>query len=167
MGASRRRIEGGFTLVEVLVALAIFALASLVLCASYLNIMNGYQASAKGLGEDPDVSFARNQLLTMGDLATAENGLEYDTPDNPPLDPARHVKWTADIEPFSGSSATPPTDLFTVTLTVVVSSSGGQPRTVVDTFNLLRPTWSDPTTHANQRTTNTQAILKLQGKTPS
>lgn len=166
MAPKRRRIERAFSLIEVMVALAIFALASLVLAASYLNIMTGYQAATKGLQEDPDLEFARNQLLQMGDLATAEAGLEYDTPDNSPLDPARHVKWTADIEPFSGSSPTPPTDLFTVTLTVESTPPGGSPRTMVDVFQLLRPTWSDPTTRTNERQANTAAILKLQGRTP-
>lgn len=166
MGALQRRINQGFSLVEVMVALAIFGLASLVLAASYLNVMTSYQSSTKGLLEDPDLAYARDQLLQMANLTDAENGLEYDTPDNPPLDPARHVKWTADIEPFSGSTQTPPTDLFTVTLTLVDTAPGAQPKTVVDVFQLLRPTWSDPTTRSTQRQANTTAILKMQGKSP-
>jgi hypothetical protein len=148
-----------------MVAVAIFALACVYLASSYLNILKGYQMASTGLQEDPDVAFARGQVMQIADLATAEAGLEYDTPDSSPLDPSRHVKWTADIEPFTGSTATAPTDVFTVTLTVVVSGSGGQPRTTVDVFNLLRPTWSDPTARSTQRQANTSAILQLQGKT--
>ena len=131
------RPDRGFTLIEVLIALAIFALAALYLAAAYLNIQNSYAAVSRGLGEDSDVAFSRNELLQITDLATAEAGVEYDTPDVPG-DPSRHVKWTADIEPTN----TP--DVFTVTMTVVVAPSGGTSQTTVDTFTVLRPTWSDP-----------------------
>ena len=83
---------------------------------------------------DEDVSFARSQLLSQADLQTAENGAEFDDGD-------RHVKWTAEIEP---AGARPTCSRVTFTCTVTEPSAPG-PRTVVETFMLLRPTWSDPT----------------------
>lgn len=146
-----------------MVALAIFTMAAVVLAASYLNVQNSYAAASRGLQEDPDVQFCRRQLLQITDLATAEAGLEWDTPDNP-TDRTRHVKWTADIEPFAGSTTTAPTDLFTVTMTVMVTEPGGTTNQLVDTFTVLRPTWSDPTTRSETRQSNIQAIMKLQGR---
>jgi general secretion pathway protein I len=159
---SPNRLErfAAFTLLEVLVALAIFALGAIYLASSYVNILNAYARASKGGGADPYVQFARQQLLTQTDLATAQLGDEFDTPDNPPYAPTQHVKWTADIE------TTSTTDLFTVTFTCVVSPPGGatgNARTEVETFMLLRPTWSVPTDRTTVRQNNVTAIAQLQG----
>jgi len=44
--------EGAFTLMEVLIAIAIFSMAAIVLGAAYLNIINNYSAISRGTGED-------------------------------------------------------------------------------------------------------------------
>lgn len=154
---SSRRTKG-FTLLEVLVALLVFSMASIVLVASYLNILNAYKATNQGLEEDRHVQFCRDDLMKISDLTTAQAGDEFDTADNPPTDPGKHVKWTADIEP------TNTTDVFTVTLTVVVSGGGADPVQTVDTFTLLRPTWSQPTDRNTLRQSNVARVMQLQGR---
>jgi general secretion pathway protein I len=149
-----REHAGGFTLIEVMVALAIFALTAVVLGAAYVNVLNSFEVARNSNVNNEDVSFARSQLLSQADLQTATAGSEFDDGD-------RHVKWTAEIDPANE------TDLFTVTFTCVISeTSAGAPRTVVETFMLLRPTWSDPAARSTLRQAAADRIAQAQGKTP-
>jgi general secretion pathway protein I len=146
------RTRSAFTLIEVLLSLVIFAMTAVVLGGAYVNVLNSYEAAQKANMSDADVSFARSQLLTQADLATAQAGAEFDDGD-------RHVKWTADIEP------TDTTDLFTVTFTCVFSGGAGvEAKTVVETFVLVRPTWSDPTARSTLRSNAASRIATFQGK---
>jgi general secretion pathway protein I len=146
------RTRRAFTLIEVLAALAIFALTAVVLGAAYLNVLNSYQVAERTNANDDAVDFARSQLLVISDLATAETGQEFD-------DGPRHVKWTAEIDPTST------TDLFTVTFTCVVSAPppDGE-KTTKQTFMLMRPTWSDPTERSSLRQNAANRIAVLQGR---
>ncbi|MGH7996094.1 MAG: PulJ/GspJ family protein [Opitutaceae bacterium] len=154
----------GFTVPEVLVALAIFALASIVLGSTYLNIITAYARAANGGAEDPYLAQARQELMTQTDLTAAEAGDEFDTPQEPAVPgqtaaPSEHVKWTADIEP------TQVADLFTVTFTCVLTPTGaGAAKTDVETFMLLRPTWSQPTDRPTLKQNAATAIAVLQGR---
>jgi general secretion pathway protein I len=149
------RRKGGFTLIEVLLALMVFGLTAVVLGASYLNVLNSYEAAQRSNQDGDEIAFARSQLLVIADLPTAEAGQEFD-------DGNRHVKWTAGADP------TTTTDLFTVTFTCVISPSGAAaPRTVVETFMLVRPTWSDPTERTTLRQNAANRIALFQGKQPS
>jgi general secretion pathway protein I len=151
MSASRRAGRA-FTLVEVIVALAIFAMMAIVLGAAYLNILNSYAVMGRGSADDLDVAFARQELLTQPDLQTAEDGDEFDTADG------RHVQWTADIEQANT------TDLFTVTFSCQITSPEGKNDSVTQTFMLLRPTWSDPTDESSLRQAAATRIAVLQGR---
>lgn len=142
----------GFTLPEVMVALLIFTLAAIVLGASYVNILQAYQVADRVAGEDQDVAFARQELLTQADLATAEKGDAFDTVDG------RHVAWSAAITP----AAT--TDLFSVEFTCDITEPSPKPPTkVVQDFMLLRPTWSDPAERAKLRQAAANRIAVLHG----
>jgi general secretion pathway protein I len=144
----------GFTLIEVMVALMIFALTAVVLGGAYVNVLNSYEVARRANVNDEDVSFARSQLLAQSDLPTAQAGAEFD-------DDKRHVKWTAEIDPAET------TDLFTVTFTVVLTEPGSAPaKTVVETFMLLRPTWSDPSARTTLRQAAASRIAVVQGKQP-
>lgn len=148
------RRNSGFSLIEVLAALLIFTLTAVVLGGAYLNVLNSYEVAQRSNVNDNDVTFARSQLLTQPDLPTAQAGAEFD-------DGNRHVKWTAEIDPAET------TDLFTVTFTVVLTEPGTAPtKTVVETFMLLRPTWSDPTARSTLRQTAASRIAVVQGKQP-
>ncbi|HXN35207.1 MAG TPA: prepilin-type N-terminal cleavage/methylation domain-containing protein [Opitutaceae bacterium] len=141
-----------FTLVEVLLALVIFALTAVVLGGAYVNVLNGYESARQANADDADVSFARSQLLALSDLTAAQAGAEFDDGD-------RHVKWTAEVDPAET------TDLFTVTFTCVVTEGAGLgAKTVAETFMLLRPTWSDPTARSELRQGAATRIAVLQGK---
>lgn len=148
---SNRRTGPAFTLIEVLLALVIFALTAVVLGGAYVNVLNSYEVARRANVNDEDVSFARSQLLTQSDLPTAQAGAEFDDGD-------RHVKWTAEVEPANT------TDLFTVTFTCVLTEPRVDTRTVVETFMLLRPTWSDPTARTTLRQNAANRIAQYQGK---
>jgi general secretion pathway protein I len=140
-----------FTLIEVMVALVIFALTAVVLGGAYVNVLNSFEAARKANINDEDVSFARSQLLSQADLPTAQAGAEFDDGDC-------HVKWTTDIEPANT------TDLFTVIFTCVVTQPSVPTRTTVETFMLLRPTWSDPAARSTLRQAAADRIAQFQGK---
>jgi len=143
----------GFTLLEVLIALVIFAMAAAVLGAAYINVLMSYQIAGRSNADDLDIAYARQELETQIDLPTAQAGDKFENADG------NTIAWTSDIEPTTTA------DLFTVTLTCVISGSGPKlPRTVVQTFMLLRPTWSDPTDRSNLRQQAATRIAKLQGK---
>jgi general secretion pathway protein I len=144
--------SAGFTLIEVMVALAIFALTAVVLGAAYVNVLNSFEVARNSNVNNEDLFFARSQLLTQSDLQTATTGAEFDDGD-------RHVKWSAEIDPANT------TDLFAVTFTCVISDKGS-PRTVVENFMLLRPTWSDPTARSTLRQAAADRIAGVQGKKP-
>ena len=139
-------------MVEVLVALVIFALTAVVLGGAYVNVLNSYEIARKLNTRDQDIDFARSQLLAIADLAAAQAGAEFDDDD-------RHIKWTADIEPANT------TDLFTVTFTYeVTGASLPEPQKTVETFMLLRPTWSDPAAQSQLRQAASSRIAVLQGR---
>lgn len=121
----------GFTLVEVLVSLAIFAIAAVALSAAYTNILLAREAMRRLDDADDALARSRAALLETPGLGDAEAGGEIDLPGN------RKAAWRAEVEPTAVS------DLFSVTLTV--ETGGGAdaaepPR--AQTFYLLRPGWS-------------------------
>jgi general secretion pathway protein I len=154
------RARGGFSLLEVLVALMIFALAAVMLGSAYLNVLNSYVVAGRGTEGLQNIAFARLELLAQPDLTTAQAGDRFDAPAADPGRPGSHVSWTADIQP-AGT-----TDLFNVTLSCVIETDDPTTprRTVTQAFTLLRPTWSDPVDQAKLRQDAAQRIAVLQGR---
>jgi prepilin-type N-terminal cleavage/methylation domain-containing protein len=147
-----RRPGDGFTLIEVLVALVIFTLTAVVLGGAFVNVLNTYEIAQRENATDTDVSFARSQLLKQSDLQAAQNGAEFDDDD-------RHVRWTAEIDPAETA------DLFTVTFTCTITEpTVTAPKRTVETFMLLRPTWSDPTARSTLRANAASRIALAQGR---
>jgi general secretion pathway protein I len=150
--ASRR--SRGFTLLEVLVALAVFATASIVLASAYINILNGYDVAARANEADSDVAFARSLVLTMADRKKLEEGGQFDTAEG------GHVRWSVEI------NSTNTADVFSVNFTCEVTPGGNrEPEKTVETFTLLRPTWTiDAAEHDKLREDAKKRILDMQGQ---
>jgi general secretion pathway protein I len=135
-GAFGRR---GFTLLEVLLAFALFAVAVVVLATSYLNIITSLEAVKTDRAFDQEVRWVREQVLREADLKEVEKGGELRSPDN------TVVRWQASVLP----AAVP--DLFTVELRLeLVGDKKGQQDTREHTERLtvLRPSWSEPVERA-------------------
>lgn len=129
---SRQR-RRAFTIVEVLVALAICAMMGVMLVGAYMNVLYAYEAAAANPKRNLDLRFARNMLLAEADFETAQKGDSFEGATG------RQVKWSAVIE------ATNTANLFHVTFTCELGA-GNTPdekeETITEVFRLLRPTWS-------------------------
>ena len=152
-----RRISAAFTLVEVLVALAIFALSAILLAGAYVNVLTSYDLVSRGAQTSADLAFARSLVLTEPDRTKLEQGGEFDTA------AGRRAKWSVEI----ASTAT--ADLFTVTFTCEIDDpTRPEPDKTVETFTLLRPTWSiDANERGKLREDARTRIYTLQGRQKS
>lgn len=140
-----------FTLLEVLVALAIFAMAAATLGSAYLNVLNGYEDARRAALVDADVDFARAALLAQADVTLAQQGDEFDAPDG------RHVVWTSTI------TATNEADLFQVDFVCDITGGGlKNPQHTEQVFIVLRPTWSQATDESTLRANAKDRILQMQ-----
>jgi hypothetical protein len=101
------------------------------------------------------LEFARSLVITQPDITKLEDGGEFDGANG------RRVKWSAEITP------TTTTDVFTVVFTCEIADPAQpQPEKTVQTFSLLRPTWSiDPAARSLLRQDAKNRIYELQGKT--
>ena len=146
----------GFTLLEVLIALAIFAVAAVVLGATYVNILNAYHVVNKDDTRGEEIRFARSLLLQEPDRTKAEEGGDFEAA------AGGRVSWRAEIEPSSTA------DVFKVTFTCEVSeinATAPSPPTT-ETFMLLRPTWSEGLDMTKLRQEAKDRIVELRRKQP-
>ena len=142
-------------MLEVIVALAIFALAAIVLGAAYVNVLSAYESVQRGNQIDEDLRFARAQLLAEPDHDKAEKGGDFTAPGG------GQVSWHATIEPTTTA------DLFTVTFVCErADASGGTAQTATEHFTVMRPTWADPAENGKLRQDALDRIAKLQGTKP-
>jgi general secretion pathway protein I len=150
----RRRSSVGFTLLEVLVSLAVFAFAAVVLGSAYLNILNSYEAVSRGVQIGEDFSFARQLVLNQPDRKKVEEGGEFDTAKG------GRARWSVEIQ----STNLP--NLFDVNFTCEIAAPNlGEPEKVVQQFRLLRPTWViDPAEQGKLKEETKTRILEIQGK---
>ncbi len=141
-------------MLEVLVALAIFAVATIVLAASYVNVLNAYEIAGRSNQVADEVAFARAQMLAEPDPAVVTAGEEFDST------AGRHVKWTGTLE------STAVNDLFTVTFNCEITDPAHpDPEKVTQVFTVLRPTWSDPVERSTLLQAAKDHINTIQGKT--
>ena len=122
----------GFTLIEVLVSLAIFALAAVGLGAAYTNVLLGRVALKEHSVGLEDIARGRAAMLETISFANLEIGGDIYLPDE------RMARWKAVALPTTVS------DLFLVTLNIEIQTERGgafgPPH--IETQYLLRPTWS-------------------------
>tara|TARA_R110002167_G_scaffold182953_1_gene383416 strand:- start:24 stop:479 length:456 start_codon:yes stop_codon:yes gene_type:complete len=144
---TRRR---GFTILEVLASLAIFAVAAIVLGSAYINVLNGYERAEHSTRVDADVRFAREILFYQSDLDKVEEGGDFETADG------RQISWKAEVEP------TLVADLFEVTFVVQIEAGAAAEREeVVERFRMLRPTWSEDDDREKLRQESRDRITQL------
>ena len=142
---------GGFTFIEVMVALVIFAFSGLVLASAYVNVLNAHQAALHRDDHAADRRLVREALRAepSPDKITAWNELAL--PDD------RSARWRATL------TVTTIADLFDVTLELELTDSDGQKQPMItETCRLLRPTWSQP---ADRDTLRAAARSKLAQRT--
>ncbi len=153
---SSRLTARGFTLMEVLVALCIVAMAVVILGASYLNILNSYEVVQRGVLINEDFAFARQQVLREPDRKKLEQGGEFETAGS------RRARWEVEII----STAIP--DVFSVVFSCEISDpTRTEPEKVSQTFTLLRPTWSiDAAERGKLKADVKTRIFEIQGKKP-
>ena len=73
------RGQGGFLLIEVLVALAIFGLCATMLVSGTFNIMRFLKEFEDTRERDQDLQFARSEILSIADHNKLEDGGEIET----------------------------------------------------------------------------------------
>lgn len=138
-----------FTLVEVLISLAIFALASVVLAAAYLNVLGAYQSVAFRQRGEEEWKLIRSVVLSEADREKVLAGGTLQLSDG------GSVRWTASIVP--GGVA----DLFTATVRIEPEvSPGGENIAREQRIPLLRPGWSDPVERDKLRAATQQRLAK-------
>ena len=91
-GAAERRIPG-FTLLEVLASLAIFAAGAIGLAGAYSNVLQNQYNASRVLEIAGDLRTVRALLLTEPDLKKVERGSDLYLPTG------IHLQWSATIEP--------------------------------------------------------------------
>jgi len=142
----------GFTLIEVLMSLAIFALAAVSLGAAYSNVLMGRLALQQDEQRLDDLSRCRAALMETPGFDDVEAGGDIHLPGG------RTARWKGKIE------ATAVSDLFAVQLTAEIEpTNGGEAEEISETRMLLRPTWSIPSDRQKIRDEARQRLEKERG----
>jgi general secretion pathway protein I len=128
-GRSRR----AFTLLEVLLAVALFAIAVVMLAGAYINVLDGMESVRTDRAFEQELRWIREKVLLEPALDEVEEGGEAPTPD------FGLARWEVTVQPTGIA------DLFLVTLYVTMEGSDDQAvREAGEQFMLLRPAWSEP-----------------------
>ena len=122
----------GFSLIEVVVAVALFASAAVVLSSAFVNALLARNFGKSNALFAEDVRAVRMQLLLEPNLEDAEDGGLFETLNS------GEAEWKASIEP------TEVVDLFYVDLHLEFNEAPeGIKAIYTEQLYLLRPTWSD------------------------
>ncbi len=128
----QNRPRKAFSLIEVLIALAVFSMAATYLMSTFVNALLARERSVRDDLLHNDIRAVRMQILLEPNREDAEDGGEYPTTNH------GEATWEAVIEP------TDVVDLFKVELNIEFSDppEDSEPRHR-ETLYLLRPTWSE------------------------
>ena len=144
-----RHKSRAFTLIEVLISLAIFAMAAIGLAVAYLNVLSGYQSVARRQEGEEEWKLLRTIVLSEPDREKVVAGGQLPLPNNTSL------HWSATIESTSVA------DLFAVTMKSELEASGNSdPKPHEEKIFLLRPKWSDPLERNKLRAASQERLTK-------
>lgn len=128
-----RRGPFAFTLIEVLVSLAMVGIAAVVLGTAYVNVLFSYHAMQGRGAEEADAAHVRALVMGEPQRKVVEEGGRMER------SAGGTVRWETRVD------ETAQMDLFRVTLELEFVPAGGMaPRLRREEFLVLRPTWSDP-----------------------
>lgn len=128
----RRKARRAFTLLEVVLATAIFGTSVIILTEAFVNAMTSLSKLRRESGDAPIVRYVRGLVITVPDRDSFEQGDELYLPGD------AEATWTALVEDTAVA------DLFRVKLTIdIVRPAEDYSATHEQTLYLLRPTWSD------------------------
>ncbi len=151
MNRRDKELGRGFTVIEVMLALALFGVAVTTFTAAYLNIINSI-ASVQ-------VDQPFEQDMTMIRLAAFSNALIEDLEEGGEVHTGSHgeAAWRVEYEP------TLVADLFKVRLFVeILDREKEEMREVEEVHYLTRPTWSDPVEREELRAETRDRLLAKQ-----
>ena len=149
--ANARGRARAFTLVEVLVALAIVCGAGLVLATAFANVMRDYDAVFHRASHASDLTLVHAALYATVDPAVAQTWNDLALPDS------RKARWRATITP--GQIA----DLFAVDCDIEITDPGsGDTFKTTEHLMLLRPTWSQPADRETLRAASRDKLAQRQ-----
>lgn len=140
--------RSGFSLIEVVVALALFAMAAVVLSDTFVNALLARERGVSNDARNRDIRAVRMQLLLEPNRDMAEEGGAYVTLSN------GSANWQSEIEP------TNVIDLFQVQLQIkFLEPQDDQEASYQETLYLLRPTWSESDERSNLLQEKKDALL--------
>jgi general secretion pathway protein I len=139
-------------LIEVIVSLALFALAATVLASAYINVLDATERVKGDQAFEQDIALVREQVLIEPDRKTVEEGGDLPTAGE------GDASWQATITPSEVVA-----DLFRVDFEVTFNQPGQEPaeRKVTQTLWLLRPDWSEPTDRDALRAETRKRLTEL------
>jgi len=158
--ACRRELQGmtagAFTMLEVLVAVAIFAIAVVALAGAYVDILNSVERVKVDQSLENELAHVRARILLEPDLDAIEQGGEVATATQ------GVAAWSATVE------ATSIADLFRVTLEIHFEGDGESvaESATKQTLYVLRPDWSDPTEREDLRAERRRQIEEAKRSRP-
>ena len=130
--SQKKKGSMAFSLIEVLIALALFAIAANVISSAFINALLSRERNDSRLYNDFAIQTARKQLLLEKNIEDAEDGGTVETLE------LGEVDWYAEILP------TEIVDLFEVQLYgTFYDLEDRQKANFSETLYLLRPTWSE------------------------
>lgn len=149
---SLQKRNSGFTLLEVLVAMALFFMAVTYFSMTYLNTLMAMEGMRVNQGLEQDMATIRQQVLLLADVEEIEEGGNVVTGEH------GLARWTVEYEP------TEVADLFEVTLTVELDPDDEENgvRQATERFYLTRPSWSEPTERDELRARTRERLVDRQ-----
>tara|TARA_B100000965_G_scaffold347668_1_gene319868 strand:- start:683 stop:1123 length:441 start_codon:yes stop_codon:yes gene_type:complete len=133
-----RRSRTAFSLVEVLLALTLFAIAVTALSRSCFYALSSQEALKKNPSLDQDFRFVRQHMLGLEKQEDVEEGGTLETLNS------GEATWSVSVE------TTDILDLFKAALTVEFpSADDNKGITREETLYLLRPQWTSPVDRSN------------------